>query len=98
MTLIRFIENQSRAIIVLAAALAIAGAVAAMSLPVGLFPQVSFPRVVVDVDAGSRPADQTALLVTAPLEEAIRFANAIYAVTVEDKSVEEAMRVYKIGS
>lgn len=29
-----------------------------------------------------------------PLEEAVRFANAIYAVTVEDKSVEDAMNVY----
>jgi multidrug efflux pump subunit AcrB len=41
-------------------------------LPIGLFPQVSFPRVVVDLDAGSRPADQTALTVTRPVEEAIR--------------------------
>jgi len=30
-----------------------------------------------------------------PLEEAIRFANAIYAITVEDKSVEEAIKVYQ---
>jgi multidrug efflux pump subunit AcrB len=71
-TLIKLIESQSRAVVVLAVALAVAGAVAAFSLPVGLFPQVSFPRVVVDVDAGSRPANQTALLVTTPLEEAIR--------------------------
>jgi fructose-bisphosphate aldolase/6-deoxy-5-ketofructose 1-phosphate synthase len=31
-----------------------------------------------------------------PLDEAISFANAIYAVTVEDKTVEEAMSVYNI--
>jgi multidrug efflux pump subunit AcrB len=72
MTFIRLVETQARAIVVLAVALAIAGGAAALSLPVGLFPQVSFPRVVVDVDAGSRPANQTALLVTTPLEEAIR--------------------------
>lgn len=30
-----------------------------------------------------------------PLEEAIRFTNAIYALTVEDKSVEEAVKIYK---
>ncbi len=29
-----------------------------------------------------------------PLDEAIRFCNAIYAVTVEDASVEEAMKIY----
>jgi multidrug efflux pump subunit AcrB len=67
-----FIERHTRTIIVLALALAVAGGVAGLSLPVGLFPQVSFPRVVVDLNAGSRPADQTALLVTRPVEEAIR--------------------------
>ena len=67
-----FIERHARSIILVALALAAAGAAAAISLPVGLFPQVAFPRVVVDLDAGSRPADQTALLVTRPVEEAIR--------------------------
>jgi len=30
-----------------------------------------------------------------PLEEAVRFANATYAITVENKSVAEAMKIYK---
>lgn len=30
-----------------------------------------------------------------PLNEAIKFCNAIYAITVEDKTVEEAMKIYK---
>lgn len=64
--------NQARALVFIALALALAGMVAAFSLPIGLFPQVSFPRVVVDLDSGSRPADQTALLVTRPVEDAIR--------------------------
>ncbi len=67
-----FVGRHARSIVVVAIALAVAGAVAALSLPVGLFPQVSFPRVVVDLEAGSRPADQTALLVTRPVEEAVR--------------------------
>ncbi|UAK25925.1 efflux RND transporter permease subunit [Sphingomonas nostoxanthinifaciens] len=67
-----FIERQSRAIIVVAIALALAGVAAALTLPIGLFPQVSFPRVVVDLDAGSRPADQTAMLVTRPIEQVLR--------------------------
>ena len=66
------IERQSRAVLVIALALALAGIAAALSLPIGLFPQVSFPRVVVDLDAGSRPADQTAMLVTRPVEDALR--------------------------
>ena len=68
----RLLGRQSRALVVVALALALAGVVAALSLPIGLFPQVAFPRVVVDLDAGSRPADQTALLVTRPVEEAVR--------------------------
>ena len=68
----RLLERQSRALVLIAFALALAGIIAGLGLPVGLFPQVSFPRVVVDLDAGSRPADQTALLVTRPIEEAVR--------------------------
>ena len=67
-----FVERHARSIILVALALTAAGVVSAISLPVGLFPQVSFPRVVVDLNAGSRPADQMALLVTRPVEEAIR--------------------------
>jgi multidrug efflux pump subunit AcrB len=72
MSFAAFTERHARSILLVALALAIAGVVSATSLPVGLFPQVAFPRVVVDLDAGSRPADQTALLVTRPVEEAIR--------------------------
>ncbi|MBL7599334.1 efflux RND transporter permease subunit, partial [Escherichia coli] len=68
----KLLSSQSRAFVVVAMALALAGLVSALSLPIGLFPQVSFPRVVVDIDAGSRPADQTALVVTRPVEQAIR--------------------------
>jgi multidrug efflux pump subunit AcrB len=56
----------------LAAALALAGITAALSLPIGLYPQVSFPRVRVTVDTGSQPAVQMVLQVTQPLEQAAR--------------------------
>ena len=67
-----WLSRHARTLVIVTLALAIAGLIAAISLPVGLFPQVSFPRVVVDLDAGDRPADQTALLLTRPVEEAIR--------------------------
>jgi len=66
------LAGHARSIVVIAAALALAGLVSAFGLPVGLFPQISFPRVVVDLDAGSRPADQMALLVTRQVEQAVR--------------------------
>ena len=72
MSLPTLLARHARAIVIVAFALALAGLASAFTLPVGLFPQVSFPRVVIDLDAGDRPADQTALLLTRPVEEAIR--------------------------
>ncbi|MBS0515891.1 MAG: efflux RND transporter permease subunit [Proteobacteria bacterium] len=72
MNFVGLIEHHARSLLCIAFALAVAGLVAAFILPVGLFPQVSFPRVVVDLSSGDRPADQTVLAVTRPVEEAIR--------------------------
>jgi multidrug efflux pump subunit AcrB len=78
-----FVRRHARSFVLLAIVLAIAGAAAAWSLPVGLFPQVSFPRIVVDLDAGDRPADATALLVTRPVEEALRTVPGVAGVRSE---------------
>lgn len=72
MTGTSWLARHARAVGAVAVALAMAGLVSMWSIPVGLFPQVDFPRVVVDLDAGDRPADETALLVTRPVEEAVR--------------------------
>jgi multidrug efflux pump subunit AcrB len=78
-----FVFRHARTLFLLAVALAVGGAVATWSLPVGLFPQVSFPRIVVDLDAGDRPADTTALLVTQPVEEAVRTVPGVEGVRSE---------------
>ncbi len=49
----------------------LAGLAASFSLPVTLFPNVSFPRVRLNIDAGDRPAEQMVLQVTAPIEQAV---------------------------
>jgi CzcA family heavy metal efflux pump len=72
MTFVRRVEHHARSIVFVALALAAAGAFAANSLPVGLFPQVAFPRVQVSLDSGDRPANQMAQTVTRPVEEALR--------------------------
>lgn len=61
-----------RSLLFLVVALVAAGTFAATVLPVGLFPHVSFPRIVVSVDAGDRPAEQMVVAVTSPLEGAVR--------------------------
>src|SRR6202049_4158331 len=68
----QWIGRHSRSILIVALALSVAGAFAATSLTVGLFPQVAFPRVQVSLDSGDRPADQMAQMVTRPVEEALR--------------------------
>ena len=50
----------------------LAGLVAAMRLPVTLFPHIDYPRVVVSIDAGERDAEQMAADVTRPAEIALR--------------------------
>jgi CzcA family heavy metal efflux pump len=67
-----WLQSHRRSILFLLATAALAGALAAWRLPVTLFPNVDFPRVVVSLDAGDRPADQMARAVTQPVEEAVR--------------------------
>lgn len=49
-----------------------AGIMSLRALPVGLFPLIDFPRIVVSVDAGDRPVDRMVVEVTRPLEQALR--------------------------
>ena len=67
-----WVEHHRRSLITIAFALALAGAFAAISLPVGLFPVTSFPRIRVEVNAGSMPARQMLVDVTEPLERVAR--------------------------
>lgn len=72
MSLSAWAHSHARSVLFLFSALALAGAVASFSLPVSLFPQVSFPRVRITLDAGDRPAEQMTVEVTTPVEEAVR--------------------------
>ncbi len=48
-----------------------AGIYLAATIPVAVFPEVDFPRVVVGVDNGVAPIDQMQVTVTRPIEEAL---------------------------
>src|SRR5256884_3732588 len=65
-------QSHARSILFFFAILVVAGVVASFSLPVALFPHVSFPRVRITLDAGDRPAERMAIEVTTPVEEAVR--------------------------
>lgn len=68
----RWLQVHRRSLLFLVFILAVAGVIAGFQLPVTLFPDVSFPRVAVELDSGDRTADQMVMLVTRPVEEAIR--------------------------
>src|SRR6267143_2780950 len=61
----------SRPILFLIVTLAVVGAYMAFSIPVSVFPNTDFPRVVIGVDNGVMPIDQMLVTITRPLEEAV---------------------------
>ena len=71
MSLARVVAYQSRAIVVIVVLLCAAGLYATWQLPVAIFPQTDFPRIVIIVDNGEAPASQTLVSVTRPIEEAM---------------------------
>jgi CzcA family heavy metal efflux pump len=71
MTLAQTVARQSRAIVVIVALLCAAGIYAAWQLPIAVFPETDFPRIVIIVDNGEAPASQTLVSVTRPIEEAM---------------------------
>jgi CzcA family heavy metal efflux pump len=73
----QWMQLHRRSLLFVIALAAIAGALTAFRLPISLFPNVSFPRAVVSLDAGDRPAEQMAALVTMPVEEALRRVPAV---------------------
>src|SRR6266446_7439780 len=71
MRLAGVVSNQSRAVLVVVALLCAAGLYAAWQLPIAVFPETDFPRIVIIVDNGEAPASQTLASVTRPVEEAM---------------------------
>jgi CzcA family heavy metal efflux pump len=67
-----WIQSHRRSILFLLVVLAVGGLASSLSLPVSLFPHVEFPRVLVSLEAGDRPAERMTVEVTTPVEEAVR--------------------------
>lgn len=80
MDLAHWATAHRRSILFLIATLVVAGITFSFTLPVGLFPNVDFPRIAVAVEAGDRPADQMVIAVTRPVEQAVRAVPGVKAV------------------
>ena len=61
----------SRPILFLIVSLALVGAYLAFTIPVAVFPNTDFPRIIIGVDNGVMPIDQMLVTITRPLEEAV---------------------------
>src|SRR5579872_501501 len=64
-------QRLSRPILFLIVSLTLVGGYLAFSIPVSVFPNTDFPRVVVGVDNGVMPIDQMLVTITRPIEEAV---------------------------
>ena len=72
-----FVRAHGRALVLVILSFAAAGAMLIPSIPISIFPETNFPRVVILVDNGITPIDVQMLTVTRPLEEAIRMVPGI---------------------
>jgi CzcA family heavy metal efflux pump len=57
-----------------------AGVYLATTIPVSVFPEVDFPRVLVGIDNGVAPIDQMMVTLTRPIEEAVNSVQGLEAV------------------
>ena len=64
-------ERFGKSIIFVILALVAAGIYLAFTIPISVFPETNFPRIVVGVDNGVAPIDQMLVIVTRPIEEAL---------------------------
>lgn len=75
--LARFVQSHARAMVVIVLSFALAGFAFMFRLPIAIFPQTDFPRIVILVDNGIAPVDIQMLRVTRPIEETVRIVPGI---------------------
>jgi CzcA family heavy metal efflux pump len=66
-----WLSHFTRPIFFFAAILTIAGIYAAFQVPISVFPETSFPRVVIGIDNGVMPVEQMEVTITRPVEDAV---------------------------
>jgi CzcA family heavy metal efflux pump len=83
--------KHSRASGLLAVALVISGAIAAVSLPSGIYPPLQFPRIVIVARAGTLPPRSMSLIVTRPIEQVVMSVPGVRR--VRSKSIRGASEI-----
>jgi CzcA family heavy metal efflux pump len=70
----------SSPILFVVVSLALVGAYFAFTIPISVFPNTDFPRIVVGVDNGVMPIDQMLVTITRPIEEAVNSVPGLQSV------------------
>jgi multidrug efflux pump subunit AcrB len=73
-------SRHSRSILVLIVTLAILGIYVAFTIPVSVFPDTNFPRILIAVGNGVMLIDQMMVTVARPLEEAVNSVPGLHQV------------------
>jgi AcrB/AcrD/AcrF family len=66
-----WLARSTRTIFFFAAVLTLAGIYFAFQVPISVFPETNFPRVVIGVDNGVMPVEQMEVTITRPIENAV---------------------------
>src|SRR5690348_17109902 len=74
-------QKLSRPVLFLIVSLALVGSYLAFAIPVSVFPNTDFPRIVIGVDNGVMPIDQMLVTITRPIEEAVNSVPGLQKVT-----------------
>src|SRR6266853_841767 len=70
----------SKSILFLIITLALLGGYLAFTIPISVFPEVNFPRIVIGIDNGVMPIDQMLVTITRPVEEAVNSVQGLQRV------------------
>lgn len=91
MNVVAFCRRNRRAVYLLTALLGVAGLVSAFRLPSNIYPELTFPRIVILAHSGDLSPQNMLLTVTRPLEEAAR--TVLGVVRVRSKTIRGATEI-----
>jgi CzcA family heavy metal efflux pump len=66
-----WLTRSTKTIFFFLAVLTMAGAYAAFQVPISVFPDTNFPRIVIGIDNGVMPVEQMQVTITKPIEDAV---------------------------
>src|SRR5438270_2937691 len=72
--------RHSRSVIFLIITLALLGGYLVFTIPVSVFPETNFPRILISVDNGVMPIDQMMVTITRPIEETVNTVPGLLSV------------------